>query len=105
MHVIKMQNLNNTVRLVRCARSTTDYRPQKLRALVSVGGDELCWAPGVKIRGLRYLQIFRFSVQFLIKPHDQVNTSLGPKASKHPMMTLTQRQNAKVSRQLQLKAH
>jgi hypothetical protein len=39
----------------------------------------------------------------LINPHDQVNTSLGPKATEHSMMTPAQRQKAKVSRQL--KAH
>ena len=47
--------------------------------------------------------ISRFRVQFLINLHDQVNTSLGPRATKHSMMTPAQRQKAKVSRQL--KAH
>ena len=44
--------------------------------------------------------ISRFRAQFLINPHDQVNTSLGPKATEHSMMTPAQRQQAKVSRQL-----
>ena len=50
-------------------------------------------------------QLLQFPVpsQFLINPHDQVNTSLGPRATKHSMMTPAQRQKAKVSRQL--KAH
>jgi hypothetical protein len=39
----------------------------------------------------------------LRNPNDQINTSLGPKATKHSMMTPAQRQKAKVSRQL--KAH
>ena len=46
---------------------------------------------------------FPVSSQFLINPHDQVNTSLGPRATKHSMMTPARRQKAKVSRQL--KAH
>jgi hypothetical protein len=50
-------------------------------------------------------QLLQFPVpsQFLINPHDQVNTSLGPRATKHSMMTPAQRQKAKVSQQL--KAH
>ena len=40
-------------------------------------------------------------MQFLINLHDQVNTSLGPKATKHYMMTQAQRQKEKVSRQLE----
>ena len=43
---------------------------------------------------------FPVSSQFLINPHDQVNTSLGPRATKHSMMTPAQRQKAKVSWQL-----
>ena len=46
---------------------------------------------------------FPVSSQFLINPHDQVNTSLRPKATQHSMMTPAKRQKAKVSRQL--KAH
>ena len=46
---------------------------------------------------------FPVSSQFLINPHDQVNTSLGPRATKHSMMTPAQRQKVKISRQL--KAH
>jgi hypothetical protein len=37
---------------------------------------------------------------FLINPHDQINTSLGPKATKHSKMTPAQRQKAKASRKL-----
>ena len=50
-------------------------------------------------------QLLQFPVpsQFLINPHDQVNTSLGPRATKHSMMTPAQRQKAKVSRQLKAK--
>jgi hypothetical protein len=43
---------------------------------------------------------FPVSSQFLINPHDQVNTSLRPRATKHSMMTPAQRQKAKVSWQL-----
>ena len=47
---------------------------------------------------------FPVSSQFLINPHDQqVNTSLlGPRATKHSMMTPAQRQKAKVSGNLKL---
>jgi hypothetical protein len=46
---------------------------------------------------------FPVSSQFLINPRDQVNTSLGPRATKHSMTTPAWRQKTKVSRQL--KAH
>jgi hypothetical protein len=44
--------------------------------------------PG-KLKKYIHDQVLQFPVssQFLINPHDQVNTSLGPRATKHSMMT------------------
>ena len=42
---------------------------------------------------------------FLINPHDKINTSLGPKATKHSKMIPAQRQKAKFSRRLKALTH